>query len=88
MLSGEEQIGFAHVITDYCTFAYLCDVYIIENHRKKGLGHFLMECLLQHPKLSSVKWLLKTTYAQSLYKDFDFKNLESPFGWMTRTAVT
>ncbi|MBL7545644.1 MAG: GNAT family N-acetyltransferase [Bdellovibrionaceae bacterium] len=82
-----EQIGFARVITDYITFAYLCDVYVLEGHRKKGIGHFLMDCLLQHSKFSSVKWLLKTTYAQSLYKDFGFKEFESSFGWMTRTPV-
>ena len=87
MFSGEDQIGFARVITDYCTFAYLCDVYVLEAHRKKRLGHFLMECLFQHPKLASVKWFLKTTYSQSLYKDFEFKEFDSSSGWMTRTPI-
>ncbi|HWU42891.1 MAG TPA: GNAT family N-acetyltransferase, partial [Bdellovibrio sp.] len=63
LFRDEEQVGFARVITDYCTFAYLCDVYVLEAHRKNGLGHFLMECIFQHPKLASVKWLLKTTSA-------------------------
>lgn len=80
----ERQIGFARAITDYCTFAYLCDVYVAEEFRKNGLGHFLMDCLFKHPGLSSVKWLLKTTNAQSLYQDFGFKDIESAFGWMMR----
>jgi len=79
-----QQMGFSRVITDYVTFAYLCDVYILETHRKNKLGHFLMECLFEHPKLSAVKWILKTTNAQSLYRDFNFVDFESSFGWMTR----
>lgn len=86
MFCDGEQIGFARVITDYSTFGYLCDVYILEAHRKKGLGHFLMECLFQHPRLTSIKWLLKTSYSQSLYKDFNFKEFESTFGWMIRSS--
>ena len=81
---NEQQIGFARAITDYSTFAYLCDVFVLEEYRRKHLGHFLMECLFNHPKLSAVKWLLKTTDAKSLYQDFNFKELESPLGWMLR----
>lgn len=79
-----KQIGFARAITDYSTFAYLCDVFILEEYQRKHLGHFLMDCLFRHPKLSSLKWLLKTTNAQSLYQDFNFKELDSTFGWMLR----
>lgn len=79
-----KQIGFLRAITDYCTFAYLCDVFILEEYRRKNLGHFLMDCLFKHPKLSSLKWLLKTTDAQSLYQDFNFKEFDSTFGWMLR----
>ncbi|WP_413290756.1 GNAT family N-acetyltransferase [Bdellovibrio sp. HCB337] len=86
MFQNKEQVGFARVITDYCTFAYLCDVYVEEAHRQKRLGHFLMECLFQHPKLTSVKWLLKTSYSQSLYRDFHFKEIETTAGWMLRTV--
>lgn len=78
------QIGFARAITDYYTFAYLCDVFVIEEFRRKNLGHFLMDCLFKHPKLNKVKWLLKTTNAQTLYQDFNFKELDSTFGWMLR----
>lgn len=80
----EKQVGYARVITDYSTFAYLCDVFVLEEYRKNRLGHFLMECLFKHPKLNSVKWLLKTSSAQSLYRDFKFKELDSTFGWMQR----
>lgn len=79
-----KQIGFARAITDDCTFAYLCDVFIIEEYRNNKLGHFLLDCLFKHPKVESVKWLLKTTNAQSLYQDFDFKELDSTTGWMIR----
>lgn len=65
---NDSQIGFARVITDYCTFAYLCDVFILEQYRRKHLGHFLMDCLFKHPKLNSLKWLLKTSAAQNLYQ--------------------
>lgn len=84
LFRNERQIGFARVITDYCTFAYLCDVFVVEEFRKNGLGHFLMDCLFKHPDLLSVKWLLKTTSAQSLYQDFGFKDIESAVGWMMR----
>jgi len=79
-----KQIGFARAITDFATFAYLCDVFVLPEFQKQKLGHFLMECLFQHPKVSSLKWLLKTTYSQSLYRDFDFNDVESAFGWMSR----
>lgn len=81
---NERQIGFARAITDFATFAYLCDVYVLPEFQKQKLGHFLMECLFQHPKVGSLKWLLKTTSAQNLYRDFDFRDIESSFGWMTR----
>lgn len=77
-----QQTGFARVITDYSTFAYLCDVYVIEEHRRKRIGHFILDCLFSIPELSQVTWLLKTTYAQSLYKDFGFLELKSIKGWM------
>ncbi len=84
LFNNGKQVGFCRAITDYCTFAYLCDVYVLESYRKKGLGHFLMKSLFAHPKVHGVKWLLKTTYSQSLYADFNFQNIESAFGWMVR----
>lgn len=84
LFSNGRQIGFARAITDHCTFAYLCDVYVLESYRRQGLGHFLMKSLFNHPKVQGVKWLLKTTYFQSLYADFKFQDMESSFGWMIR----
>lgn len=79
-----QQIGFARAVTDYSTFAYLCDVFVLEEYRRKHLGHFLIDCLFKHPKLNSLKWLLKTRDAKTLYQDFNFKELDSTFGWMLR----
>ena len=66
----ESQIGFARVITDYCTFAYLCDVIIDENYRHQKIGHQLLKYIIEHNELKSVKWLLKTSDAQKFYEDF------------------
>jgi ribosomal protein S18 acetylase RimI-like enzyme len=88
LFQHEKQIGFARIITDFTTFGYLCDVYVLEEHRNQKLGHFLIEYLLSHPKLKTIVLLLKTTDAQSLYRDFNFKDLESPIGWMLRRPIT
>ena len=79
-----EQIGFARVITDYVAFAYLCDVYVLEEYRNRKRGQFLMECVLRHPRLYSVKWILKTTYAQSFYRRLGFEDFPCSTGWMQR----
>jgi len=81
---NHEQIGFARVLTDYCISAGLYDVFIVERFRKSGLGHFLLKCIFDHPKLKSVKWVLKTTYSRTLYQDFGFKEVEALSGWMSR----
>lgn len=58
---GERQIGFARVITGGATFAYLSDDYILESHRGRGLGKWLMECILSHPSLQSLhRWVVVT----------------------------
>jgi N-acetylglutamate synthase-like GNAT family acetyltransferase len=75
----DKQIGFARVITDYSTFAYLCDVYIEESLRGNGLGTWLLECILGHPNLQSLRrWLLATKDAHDLYKKFSFTSLKNP----------
>ena len=64
-----EQVGFARVVTDYATFAWLCDVFILEEHRGEGLGGWLVECVTAHPQLSGLKqWLLATADAHELYR--------------------
>jgi GNAT superfamily N-acetyltransferase len=81
---GDKQIGFSRAITDFVTFSYLCDVYVLEEHRGNRLGHFLLECLFSHPRFKNVRWILKTTYSQSLYRDFGFTDFESTTSWMVR----
>ncbi|MEZ4630184.1 MAG: GNAT family N-acetyltransferase [Deinococcales bacterium] len=77
------QVGLARVITDYATFAYLCDVYILETHQGKGLGKWLMETVTSHPELSSLRrFMLITRDAHGLYRQYGFKDLASPERWM------
>jgi GNAT superfamily N-acetyltransferase len=71
---GDEQVGFARIITDYETFAYLADVFIIESHRGRGLSKFLMECIVRHPQLQGLRrWMLATLDAHGLYAQFGFE---------------
>lgn len=76
---GKEQVGFARVITDYATFGYLADVFVVEPHRKKGLSKWLMEVILAHPELTTLRrFMLATQDAHGLYKQFGFKEMEHP----------
>lgn len=80
-----KQIGYARVITDFTGFAYLCDVFIIEDYRGKGLSKILMEEILNHPKLKNVKsWMLATKDAHGLYKKYGFEPLEEPAKYMRK----
>jgi GNAT superfamily N-acetyltransferase len=79
------QIGFARAITDGATFAYLADVYVLEELRGRGLGTFLMECVTAHPELQGLRrWALVTRDAHALYRRFGFKELARPEGWMEK----
>jgi len=76
---GEAQVGFARVITDRATFAYLADVYILEAHRGQGLARRLMEAVLAHPDLQGLRrFLLATRDAHRLYAGFGFTPLAAP----------
>lgn len=67
------QVGFARVVTDRATFAYLCDVYVLENHRGRGLGKWLMEAVMAHPDLQGLRrFVLVTQDAHALYRPFGF----------------
>lgn len=70
------QIGFARVITDNATFAWLCDVVIDINYRKQGLGKQLIKTILSNPKLSGVTIRLATKDAHSLYEQYGFSREE------------
>ena len=80
---GEKQIGFARVITDQATFAYLADVFIVEEHRGQGHSVWLMEAITSHPELKGLRrWLLGTRDAHGLYKKFQFTELPNPQRFM------
>jgi GNAT superfamily N-acetyltransferase len=73
---GEEQVGFARVVTDYATFAYLADVFVLEAHRGRGVGKWLIEVVLSHPDLRGLRrWLLATGDAHELYRKYGFAEL-------------
>jgi N-acetylglutamate synthase-like GNAT family acetyltransferase len=81
--SDEKQVGFARLITDYDSFAYLADVFILEEYRGVGLSKQLMKTILAHPEVQGLRrWLLATRDAHDLYRQFGFKELERPLVWM------
>ncbi len=73
---GDEQIGFARAVTDYAVFAWIADVIIDQRFRGRGLGKFLMRCVMEHPALRSTKKLLRTRDAHGLYEQFGFTHTE------------
>ncbi len=76
---GEQQVGFARVITDKATFAYLADVYVLEAHRGQGLSKRLVEHVLAHPDLRGLRrFLLATADAHGLYAQFGFSAVAAP----------
>ena len=84
---GENQIGFARVVTDYATFAYLGDVYILETFRGQGLSKWLMDVIINHPDLQGFRrWVLATRDAHTLYEKFGFAELKHPERWMEKAA--
>jgi len=84
---GARQIGFARVVSDLATFAYLGDVYVIEEFRGKGLSKWLMETIVSHPDLQGLRrWILATRDAHGLYRQFGFDDLKFPERWMERPA--
>lgn len=83
LFHGDSQIGFARVVTDRATFAYLCDVYVLEAYRGKGLGEWLMKFVLEHPGLQGLRrFSLVTRDAHGLYAKLGFTPLSKPDGHM------
>ena len=84
---GENLIGFARVVSDYATFAYIGDVFIIKEFRGRGLSKWLMEIIVDHPDLQNLRrWILATRDAHALYEKFGFAALRFPERWMEKTA--
>ena len=80
---GGEQVGFARVITDYATHAYVADVFILPAHQGRGLGKWLMQCILDCPETSGVyKWALHTRDAHELYTQSGFTTVREPGAYM------
>jgi GNAT superfamily N-acetyltransferase len=82
------QVGFGRIVTDYATFAWLCDVFIIDSHRGKGLGKWLLEYITSFPDLQGLqRFVLATRDAHKLYQQFGFENLTNPERWMVLKYV-
>lgn len=81
----DQQVGFARIVTDYATFAWVADVFVLPAHRGQGLSKWLMEVILAHPQLQGFRrWVLSTKDAHGLYEKFGFIKLHRPERWMER----
>lgn len=86
LYKGESQVGYARVVTDYATFAWLADVFIVEEHRGQGLSKWLLDVVTSHPQLQGFRrWVLATRDAHELYRRFGFRELKNPARWMEKT---
>lgn len=86
----DTQIGFARLITDFATFAYLCDVYVLEEYQGEGLGRWMMECLHNHPLFEQLRRImLFTTTAPWLYEKFGYQPVnQENYAWtITRPDI-
>lgn len=82
---GSAQVGFARVISDFATIAYLGDVFVLESHRGRGLSRWLMECVTRHPSFQGLRrWILLTRDAHGLYAKFGFTPLQKADRYMER----
>ncbi len=73
LYDGDAQVGMARVVSDYATFAYLADVFVLESHRGQGLGRWIVGCVMAHPDLQGLRvWRLATRDAHGLYRRFGF----------------
>jgi len=77
------QVGFARVVSDFATVAYIGDVFVLESHRGRGLSKWMMECIMGHPALQGLRrWILLTRDAHGLYRQFGFTPLKSAERYM------
>ncbi len=87
LLDGR-QVGFARVVTDQATFAWICDVFVDESARGRGVGKLLTAAIVADPRLQGLKrMMLATTDAHGLYAQFGFERLARPDQWMVRMAL-
>jgi len=79
----DRQIGFARAITDYATYAYIADVFVVESHRGRGVGKKIMQAIMEHPSLQGLRrWSLITGDAHGLYRQFGFQDVTNPERYM------
>ena len=85
LYKNNQLIGFARVVTDYATFAWIADVFVLSEHRGQGLSKWIMEVILSYPELQGLRrWVLATKDAHGLYARFGFIPLHRPERWMER----
>ncbi len=88
VFTAGKQIGFARVITDYATYAYIGDVYILEDFRGQGLSKWLMQVIADHPELQGLRrWTLLTRDAHDLYRKTGFTDPQFPERYMEKTGA-
>ncbi len=79
-----EQVGYLRVVSDKSRFAYLCDVWVDQEHRGKGLARRMVRVALEHPDFTTVNWLLATLDAHGVYAKLGFTPLSNPERWMSK----
>jgi len=83
LFEGQRQVGFARVITDRATFAYVADVFVLPSHRGRGLARWMMEVIRAHPDLQGLRrWVLLTRDAHALYRQVGFQDAADPTRYM------
>ena len=83
LLHDGKQVGFARVVTDHAVIAYLADVFVLPEYRGRGLGKWLVKCVVSHPDLAGLKrWMLATRDAHGLYEPYGFRGLKAPERFM------
>ena len=79
LFHNDKQIGFARIISDFSTIAYLGDIYVLDNYRGQGLSKKLMDAVIEHPNLQGLRrWILLTSTADWLYEKYGFTKLPKP----------
>lgn len=80
---GDEQVGFGRLVTDFATFAYVADVFILEPHRGRGLAKWMARCMVDTPELKGLRrWLLATRDAHAVYRSVGFETVTDPSRFM------
>jgi GNAT superfamily N-acetyltransferase len=84
LLDGNRQVGFARIVTDYTVFSWLADVVLEPAYRNRGLGQWMVSCILKHPALSNTQFVLQTRDAHTLYERYGFS--QNPALMSTRVS--